>query len=127
MFAVRNAIPKGSESSIYDVRMSPDVTASSVDFRNSSGAFTELYYRIPLRNNAAEFSVRLDVGTSTNNGIAHALFSDTAVLKGVFLADGATPSLKGWRLSLTLELDRPIFACRKFPNRRAWHCSAAAS
>jgi hypothetical protein len=97
-FTVRHAIPRGSGLPIYQTSMSQNVTAASVDYSDPNGATTRIAYLLPVSNNVVDFSVALKAISATNNGFARALFSDTAVLMGVFLADGSTPESHGMSL-----------------------------
>lgn len=82
----------------YETSIGDSVTASGVDYFLPEGDITRIHYLLPVFDNVLQFEVILQLFTATNNGVAHALFSDTAFLDGVFLADGTTPESHGMSL-----------------------------
>lgn len=94
-YTAENSIPLGAMSSGYETSMSENVTATSVDYTNPDNNGTRIHYLLPVRNNVIDFEVTLKAISQTNNGVANSLFSDTAILSNVFLADGTTPESHG--------------------------------
>lgn len=95
-FIVSQTILPGS-GPVYEIG-GAGVPSSSVDYSAPNGDATRIRFLLPVFNNVMDFTVTLQAISATNNGVARALFSDTAFLDGVFLADGTTPESHGMSL-----------------------------
>lgn len=97
-YTVRNYIPRRSASAFYETSMTDNVTADIVNYADPNNNGTTIRYLLPVRENVISFGVTLRTISVSQNAIARASFSDTAILTGVFLADGTTPESNGMTL-----------------------------